>query len=455
MATDSPAIVERDDAGRDTQVESRARGARRHRLRERIAPSLALLPILAFYTLVQLGVHTAHNDEPAYLAYAHNLPHMLESQMYHRFDFLWHGPAFPALLAPLVALHVPLALTRFVFGPLLLFATLSIFHALVRGLVPSKRAALIATYVLVAYLPFFTAVGHLHVEVLAALCIMIAAAFMLRAFRGGRRDHVWAGVALAVLALSRVEFGYVLMVGLALSLVWLVLRRGSMLARKSAWAAAIALVLCIPWLLYTHQVSGRAVYWGDAGGLQLYWMTAPNNVGDWHNNHEAFSYPQLAAEGRVLTQLRNLTPAQRDARLEHIAVQNIKAHPKHYLTNVVFNVGRLLFNSPYSYGNLTATGTSPGWGLMFYALPNAILIGLLTLAAVVAVRIRRRVDRHLVPLALFVGLAFAIHLPVAAYGRLVMPLVPLAAWIALAIVAPNVRLVAPSEEPRQWLLADS
>lgn len=446
MATGSRTLVDQDFPGGASGLAHRPHGARVHALRERIAPSVPLLPILAFYTLVQLGVHTARNDEPAYLAYAHNLPHMLESQMYHRFDFLWHGPAFPALLAPFVALHVPLALTRFVFGPVLLFATLSIFQRLVHDFVPSRRGALVATYALAAYLPFFTTVGHLHVEVLAALCIMIATACLLRAFRGARRDHIWAAVALAVLALSRVEFGYVLMAGLVISLVWLALHRGSNVARKSASAAALALVLCIPWLLYTHQVSGRAVYWGDAGGLQLYWMTAPNNIGDWHTNHEAFTYPQLGAEARVLRPLQTLTPAKRDARLQHIAVQNIKSQPKHYLTNVVFNVGRLLFNSPYSYGNLTATGTSPGWGLMIYAVPNAILIGLLTLAAIVGVAVRRQVGRYLAPFILFAGMAFAIHIPVAAYGRLLLPLVPLVFWLALAIAVPNLRLISVAPE---------
>lgn len=446
MAIDSRTLVDQDFAGRAPGLAPRPHSARVRALRERIAASVPLLPILAFYTLVQLGVHTARNDEPAYLAYAHNLPHMLESQMYHRFDFLWHGPAFPALLAPFVALHVPLALTRFIFGPVILFATLSIFCRLVSALLPRRRDALIATYALAAYLPFFTTVGHLHVEVLSALCIMIATAFMLRAYRGGRRDHIWAALALAVLALSRVEFGYVLMAGLVISLLWLAFHRESGLAKKSAAAAAIALVLCIPWLVYTHEVSGRTLYWGDAGGLQLYWMTAPDNLGDWHTNHEAFTYPKLAAEARVLAPLQALTPAKRDARLEHIALQNIKSHPKHYLTNLVFNVGRLLFNSPYSYGNLSATGTSPGWGLMVYALPNAILIGLLMLAGIIGVAVRRRVGRHLVPFILFAGLAFAIHIPVAAYGRLVLPLVPLVVWLALAIVIPNVRLTASPRE---------
>jgi hypothetical protein len=38
-------------------------------------------------------------------------------------------------------------------------------------------------------------------------------------------------------------------------------------------------------------------------------------------------------------------------------------------------------------------------------------------------------------------LAFAVHVPVAAWGRLTTPLVPVAAWLAVAVMSPNVRLV--------------
>ena len=412
---------------------------------DRIAPSTPLLPILGAYMLISVVIHTSSNDEPSYLAYAKNLVGYADT--FKGADFMWHGPALPGLLAPLVALHVPLEVTRILVGPALLFAAIVVFHRLVRPYLSSERAALIATYSLALYLPFFTTIGHIHVEVLATLCFTLAAFFMVRSFHGGRLDHIWAGVALAVLVLSRLEFGYVLLAALLLSGVWLLLSRRSPMARRSALATLVALLLCTPWLVYTYSLTSKPLYWGDSGGLQLYWMSAPGNIGDWHTDREAFTIPQLAAERPVLTEVNRLKPLDRDARLQNVAFQNIKNDPKHYLSNVVFNIGRLVFNSPYSFANENAVGLSPGWGLMLYAVPNALLLGLLSIAAFVAIKVGRRLGPEILPIAALTALGFAIHVPVAAYGRLLIPLVPVLAWVAIAIISPHVRLTANPGSP--------
>jgi 4-amino-4-deoxy-L-arabinose transferase-like glycosyltransferase len=67
-------------------------------------------------------------------------------------------------------------------------------------------------------------------------------------------------VALALLALSRVEFGYVLLVALFLSGVWLLASRRSPTARRSTVAMAVALLLCTPWLIYTYSVTSKPFY---------------------------------------------------------------------------------------------------------------------------------------------------------------------------------------------------
>jgi hypothetical protein len=73
---------------------------------------------------------------------------------------------------------------------------------------------------------------------------------------------------------------------------------------------------------------------------------------------------------------------------------------------------------------------------MLYAVPNAILLGALVLACLIAVRTRRRLGAELVPIAVLLVLAFVVHVPVAAYARFVVPLVPAAAWLIFAVVAP-------------------
>lgn len=407
-------------------------------MRRAVRQEIALLPILGAYTLISvLKPHPSGTDEATYIGYAKNLTHGRYAQPHtlNPSAFLWHGPGLPGFLAPLVALHAPLGLMRVIAGPVLLFAAFCVFERLAR-LYVSERTAVIATYGLALYLPFLTVIGDIYVEPLATLCLTVAVFFGVRSFRGGRHDHLWAGTALAALALCRVEYGYVLLAALVLSGVWLLVRR-SAAARHSAIAAAVALVLCIPWLGYTYSLTSKPFYWGNSGGLSLYWMTAPGNLGDWHSGTEVFAVPQLAAARPLFTELRRLQPVTQDERLQHVAFRNMRNDPLHYLANVGRNVGRLLFNTPYSFGAARApfSVTREKNGAVIYAVPNALLLGLLAIALVVGIRGRERLGPEILPVAVLVALGFAVHVPLAAYARFVIPLVPAAAWLVLATLS--------------------
>jgi 4-amino-4-deoxy-L-arabinose transferase-like glycosyltransferase len=397
--------------------------------------AVSLLPILAAYTVVSvLKPHPAGTDESTYVAYARNLTHGFYAQTHtlNPSAYLWHGPGLPAFLAPLVAMHVPLGVMRILAGPVLLFAALVVFDRLAQRYV-SERAALLATYGLALYLPFLTVIGDIYVEPLATLCLTLVVFFLVRSFHGGRLDHLWAGAALAVLAMSRVEYGYVLLAVLVLSAAWLIARRHSRMARRCTLGAAVALLLCAPWLGYTYSLTSKPFYWGNSGGDSLYWMSAPGNLGDWHSGKEVFTVPQLAPERPLFPELEHLTPVEQDAKLQHVAFQNIRRDPAHYLANVANNVDRLLFNSPYSFTTASSpfSITREKEGAVIYAVPNALLLGLLAVAVVVAVRKQRRLGAELVPVAVLVALGFTVHVPLAAYARFVVPLAPAAAWLVL------------------------
>lgn len=404
-------------------------------MRGTVRHGIELLPILGAYTLISvLKPHPPGTDEATYIGYARNLLHgqYAQPRTLNPSAFLWHGPALPAFLAPLVELHVPLGLMRVLTGPALLFAAFCVFRAVAR-LYASERAALLATYGLALYLPFLTVTGDVYVEPLATLCLTLAVFFFVR---GGRRDHYWAGVALAALALSRVEYGYVLLAALLLSGGWLVVRR-SATARRATIASAVALLLCVPWLGYTYSLTSKPFYWGNSGGLSLYWMSAPGNLGDWHSGTEVFTVPQLAAARPLFQELEHLQPVAQDDKLQSVAFRNIRHDPLHYLANLGDNIGRLLFNTPYSFGAAHApfSFTREKNGAVIYAVPNAILLALLGIALVVGIRTRSRIGAEIVPIAVLVALGFAVHIPLAAYARFVIPLAPAAAWLVLATLS--------------------
>jgi len=111
--------------------------------------------------------------------------------------------------------------------------------------------------------------------------------------------------------------------------------------------------------------------------------------------------------------------------------------PLHYLANVGNNIGRLLFNVPYSFGEAKApfSFTREKDGAVIYAIPNALLLGLVGIALVAGIRTRGRLGPELLPIAVLVLLGFAVHVPLAAYARFVIPLVPAVAFLVLATLS--------------------
>jgi hypothetical protein len=223
---------------------------------------------------------------------------------------------------------------------------------------------------------------------------------------------------LGVLALSRVEYGYTVLALILLGVIWLLVSHAAV-ARRLTLGALVGLLLCIPWLAYTYSLSARPFYWGNSGGMSLYWMTSPDSLGEWNNPDQVLSNPQFSSDRRVFLAVERLKPLDQDSRLEHVAIENIKSNPTHYLRNVVYNIARLFFGAPY-------TGYVAKAGLLLWGIPNGILLGLLAIAAVAAIAFRRLRDPPLIPLVALLVLGFAIHVPVAAYPRFTVPLVPLA-----------------------------
>jgi hypothetical protein len=185
----------------------------------------------------------------------------------------------------------------------------------------------------------------------------------------------------------------------------------------------VALVPAIPWLAYTHDLTGRLMYWGNSGGLSLYWMASPypQDLGDPHPENEVPSTPQLARHRPLFRRLATMGPVRADDELRRIAKASIREHPARYLRNVAANFGRMFFRVPFSFEQ------SPS-KILFYGLPGLALLVALIAGSIVSVRRARRAD--LVPLALIGVFGFGVHLIVAGYPRSIAVLVPLFVFVA-------------------------
>lgn len=406
--------------------------------------TLWLLPLLPLW--IALGAVRAEDlstsgDEAPLLHYASNLLHggYATPGSGDATQFLWHGPGLPALLAPLVALHVPLAAMRLT-GPLLLFGAIVLFHRLLRARL-SREWALLGAWLLGCYLPFGEVAGSLHKEPLALVLLVTTMLATTRYLADGRvRQLLLAGLALAGLAMTRVEFGWVIVVLLGIAAAGSLARRTTASVRALR-ICGVALLGCLPWLAYTYSLTGRLLYWGNAGGLSLFWMAPhPGQLGAWHAVHSVFQQPSLAPFRPFFERLRTLPPLQRDLALQHAALHAIAADPAAYGRNLLANVARGLALTPTSSRVPALSATTQA------AFSLALLAALSASLRRWASRGRSWLPPEAVPFALFALVGAAIHLPVSTEPRLLLlPLVPVALWFvvhALAASAPVRRRTA-------------
>ncbi len=388
----------------------------------RAHPALVLLGLFAFYCAVVFLAPTEDvslNDEPVFIGYAKRMLHLhYATRAGYKIDFLWFGPGLPTLLTPFVALHLPVTVMRLV-SPVLLVAAVYLLYRLLK-LYVSERSALVGATVLAIYYPVWRLLPRVFSEPLAMVLLLLFAYFCTRYIREGRRRFlVAAGVALAGVAMTRLEYGWVIVGCIAIGAVWLLIARNT-LARRSLATFALAGVLCLPWLGYTYHVTHKPLYWGNSGGLSLYWMASPygKDLGEPHTMDDVFNNPNLAEHRKFFTHLGHIGPVAADEALRRAASRDIKRHPGLYAKRLAFNFSRLWFRTPFSFQGFGGAKT------LFYAVPGVLLLLTLIVAASRFVRTRAWPPGELAPVLLVVALGFGVHLVAAGYPRSIAPLVP-------------------------------
>lgn len=396
------------------------------RLRRRASAggTLRLAPVVLLYvavgTLAQPGAE-AVRDEPALLAAVERL---LDGRLAgagsdpDQRAFLWHGPGLVVLLAPLVALGLPLETMRLL-GPLLLGAAVVLFHRLLRRRM-APRPALLWTLTFGLYAPSLVVLGTLQKEPLAILLVVAGMLLLSDGLEtGGRLRLAGAGLALAALAMVRLEYGWVALALLLLAAVRLAAAPRRRAPRRLAAVALVAVLACVPWLAYTYEKTGEPLYWGSSGGLSLFWMspTVEGETGQWHSPVRVYRDPALSAYRPLFRRLDEVHPLASDLVLRRRAIENIRERPALYLRNLGANVLRLFFWAPMRSERPVALVAGS-------VLFNGALLLALAWAARRLWRRRGDLPPETAPLALFAALAIAVHIPVSASPRMLLPVVP-------------------------------
>jgi 4-amino-4-deoxy-L-arabinose transferase-like glycosyltransferase len=292
-------------------------------------------------------------DEGRYLWFADNL-----TQGFYvtpQEPDLLNGPGYPLVLAPLVALKVPLMGLRLLNAVFMALAAWFSFRAVLPY--AGRRWALGVSLVTALHPNLVRTAPYLMTEALAVCCVAGFAWAFTAALRA-EKWHWWsiaaAAFAFGWLILTRVFFGNVLMAGTAFLLLGLMIfksQRGRLLRAVSVLALAFG--MCLPWLAYTKAKTGDTLCWSTNGGELLYWATStqPGENGHWFSEEDVLVMPEMAANGHCdyYRDHFHLPVKEREAALKHKALENIRANPSGVFKNWLCNGCRLLFGFPRSY----------------------------------------------------------------------------------------------------------
>ena len=337
-------------------------------------PAIYLWPILAVYLgiVAKFAANKPLGDGIRFWAYAGNL--LKGTYATPEVGMLHMGPGYPVMLSFFRGLDIPIILAISL-NAILLFAACVYLYKIISQFLSSKVAILI-TYVFAFWDPFLLYwMQKLYSEPLVVFLIVYAIYHLLNYYKTPKtKSLLKISTALGYVALTKVIFGYVLLVFLILSAIIYVLSKQKVF-QKNILVAGLALLFCLPYLGYTYKETGKLFYWGNSGGELLYWTASPHqtDLGEWHtggpgmNDFFAQRYhlsgidPTLVYEvNELITEriyqdhkafkekLNGLGAYSADALYKKEALKNIKAHPFNFLQNWVMNIGRITLGYPHA-----------------------------------------------------------------------------------------------------------
>ena len=150
---------------------------------------------------------------------------------------------------------------------------------------------------------------------------------------------------------------------------------------KSFFILLFAFITVSPYLIYTYSLTNKIFYWSTSGGNNHYWMSTPyaREYGSWipdlvvnkdstlfksndqtnyagilnigHRSSNISNYENLieSHHQKNFDQALQFTGVARDSVFTAIAMENIKANPIKFIENCISNLGRIVFNFPYTY----------------------------------------------------------------------------------------------------------
>lgn len=332
-------------------------------------PYIFFSPFLVFYITIALMFPTdgSFGDENRYLFFAQNLLNGFYSPPAPSID-LGNGPGYPILLIPFVAMKLPLVSIT-ALNALFYYFSLIIFYKVLRKFVSLKFTILVSLF-FACYFNNYQSIPIIHSELLAIFLITAIIYTVVRVFEENQEKKInyiiLSGLLTGYLMLTKPIFSFVILFILVGHLIILIIIKEKSNLRVGIIILLTAFLTVLPYLIYTYSITGKIFYFSTNGGDTFYWMSTPyeKEYGSWYPFH-TFEIDSNAiinhdlipgAEEVIKSNHRknfeiifNYQGIERDEVYKSIAVQNIKSNPLKFVKNCICNIGRMIFNYPYSY----------------------------------------------------------------------------------------------------------
>jgi hypothetical protein len=392
--------------------------------------ALKFSPLLVLYFLLVIMFSSTNfrGDEAGYVEGATRLS---QGTFFADSDIMlvW-GPGYPLVLVPFVLLDLPWLAAKSL-NVFLLFGAIIYLYKTLLFWIPEKYA-LIVSLVMGLFPPFLRYIPFLLSENLNFFLICGFIFHFCKSQsepRGTWLQVLLASIFLAFLALTKILYGYVILVGLVSFLILSLWKKRTEF-QKTTYIYLLALIWCLPYLMRTYALSGELFYWGSSGGNNLYWMSTPyeNEWGDWFSASAVQTRPELAQHREVFNRIAGLSQIEQDRELKRQSIENITDYPEKYLVNWMANIGRMLFSYPFSHRPHRIT-------TFFYLIPNMFVVVLFALSIYPAILRWKSIPFAIYALLYIFLLAFGGTSLVSADSRQFAPLVPiLVLWLTFLYI---------------------
>lgn len=348
---------------------------------------------------------------------------------------LRYGPGYPLFVSLLKFLSINRQGIIFV-NLFLSSLTIGIIYLAAKLFFKSRISIVLASlwgFYFIHYPAIFTA----HSESLTCFTFLLSFyLFLLYEKTNIRRFFILSGISFGYLVLIKVIFSYVLLLLLCINFFNFVLSK-----KKNIFLgfSIIALVITLPYQIYTFNLTNKIFYFSDAGGEQLYWMSNPSKgeFGEWNNpefnvnchlkNNPCGNEMYKKNHGEFFEKISNLNSIDRDREFKKKAFENIRKSPIKYFRNIASNVSRMFFNIPFGYvyqRDITITRI----------IPNSILLTLILSSIIINIYYFRQYPNSII---LFVEISFLylfLSSLVSAYPRMLNVILPfIFIWTAFSI----------------------